>query len=134
MQTTINTAPLKAEYFPSAIELSWRHIGLRYFAYGHYLKHRFGARVQKVSLDAGFTCPNVDGTVAVGGCYREEGDGRCLTVKYAAHCAALIAPTYLFPRRFFRLFDSPRGCSVGLRVFARCEEPRPSSLPHYAGI
>jgi radical SAM protein (TIGR01212 family) len=29
----------------------------------------FGARrVQKVSLDAGFTCPNVDGTVAIGGC------------------------------------------------------------------
>jgi len=28
----------------------------------------FGQRVQKVSLDAGFTCPNVDGTVATGGC------------------------------------------------------------------
>ena len=28
----------------------------------------FGGRVQKVSLDAGFTCPNVDGTVAKGGC------------------------------------------------------------------
>jgi hypothetical protein len=25
-------------------------------------------RVQKVSVDAGFTCPNVDGTVAIGGC------------------------------------------------------------------
>ena len=27
-----------------------------------------GHRVQRVSVDAGFTCPNVDGTVAVGGC------------------------------------------------------------------
>jgi hypothetical protein len=47
---------------------SWRAAGLRFFAYGFYLRGRFGDRVQKVSLDAGFTCPNVDGTVAVGGC------------------------------------------------------------------
>ena len=32
------------------------------------LRQRFGQRVQKVSIDAGFTCPNVDGTVAIGGC------------------------------------------------------------------
>jgi hypothetical protein len=41
---------------------------MRYFAYNYYLRNRFGGRVQKVSLDAGFTCPNVDGTVATGGC------------------------------------------------------------------
>jgi radical SAM protein (TIGR01212 family) len=41
---------------------------MRYFAYSYYLRNRFGGRVQKVSLDAGFTCPNVDGTVATGGC------------------------------------------------------------------
>jgi uncharacterized protein len=33
-----------------------------------YLKERFGARVQKVTLDAGLTCPNRDGRVGVGGC------------------------------------------------------------------
>jgi radical SAM protein (TIGR01212 family) len=33
-----------------------------------YLKERFGARVQKVALDAGLTCPNRDGRVGVGGC------------------------------------------------------------------
>ena len=47
---------------------NWRDAGLRYHAYGHYLKNKFGSRVQKVSLDAKMTCPNVDGTVAVGGC------------------------------------------------------------------
>jgi uncharacterized protein len=47
---------------------TWRTAGLRYFAYNYYLRRRFGHRVQKVSLDAGMTCPNVDGTVAVGGC------------------------------------------------------------------
>jgi radical SAM protein (TIGR01212 family) len=33
-----------------------------------YLKEHFGARVQKVTLDAGLTCPNRDGRVGVGGC------------------------------------------------------------------
>lgn len=46
----------------------WRSAGLRYFTYNFYLRQRFGGRVQKVSLDGGFTCPNVDGTVAHGGC------------------------------------------------------------------
>lgn len=46
----------------------WRAAGLRYYGYNFYLRGRFGGRVQKVSIDAGFTCPNVDGTVALGGC------------------------------------------------------------------
>jgi len=33
-----------------------------------YLKGRFGERVQKITLDAGLTCPNRDGRVGVGGC------------------------------------------------------------------
>ncbi|HMP78937.1 MAG TPA: TIGR01212 family radical SAM protein, partial [Pirellulaceae bacterium] len=41
---------------------------LRYYHYGAYLRERFGCRVQRVSVDAGLTCPNVDGTVALGGC------------------------------------------------------------------
>lgn len=47
---------------------SWREAGLNYHAYRYHLQRKFGFRVQKVSLDAGFTCPNVDGTVAKGGC------------------------------------------------------------------
>ena len=39
-----------------------------YFTFGNYLKQRFGGRVQKISIDAGFTCPNIDGTKGVGGC------------------------------------------------------------------
>lgn len=33
-----------------------------------YWRERYHERIQKVSLDAGFTCPNRDGTKAVGGC------------------------------------------------------------------
>jgi uncharacterized protein len=32
------------------------------------LRERFGGRVQRVALDAGMSCPNVDGTVTTGGC------------------------------------------------------------------
>lgn len=46
----------------------WKDAGLRFFEYGFFLKGKYGFRVQKVSIDAGFTCPNVDGTVAIGGC------------------------------------------------------------------
>ncbi len=36
--------------------------------YASYLRKRFGARVQKISVDAGFTCPNRDGTLSFSGC------------------------------------------------------------------
>lgn len=40
----------------------------RYNSYNEYFKRTFGSRVQKVSVDAGFTCPNRDGTAGLGGC------------------------------------------------------------------
>lgn len=48
--------------------MAWQAAGLPYFACNFHLRQTFGRRVQKVSVDAGFTCPNVDGTVAKGGC------------------------------------------------------------------
>jgi len=51
-----------------ASQPDWQGAGLRYYPYNFFLRQKFGQRVQKVSLDAGFTCPNVDGTVAIGGC------------------------------------------------------------------
>ena len=36
--------------------------------YSDYFRRQFGARVQKISVDAGFTCPNRDGTNGTGGC------------------------------------------------------------------
>lgn len=40
----------------------------RYKDYASFMKQEFGGKVQKISIDAGFTCPNIDGTVAKGGC------------------------------------------------------------------
>ena len=42
--------------------------GRRFNSYKRFLLQKFGMRVQKLTLDAGFTCPNRDGTVGVGGC------------------------------------------------------------------
>lgn len=40
----------------------------RYHTWNYHLRQTFGSKVFKVSLDAGFDCPNRDGTVAFGGC------------------------------------------------------------------
>ncbi len=45
----------------------WGH-GRRFNDYAGYFRKHFGERVQKVSIDAGFTCPNRDGTLGTGGC------------------------------------------------------------------
>jgi radical SAM protein (TIGR01212 family) len=44
------------------------HPDIRINSYGWYLRRRFGCRVSKVNVDAGFTCPNRDGSRGHGGC------------------------------------------------------------------
>ena len=45
-----------------------RFNGRRYHVYNDWVKLEHGGRLQKVSIDAGFTCPNRDGALGVGGC------------------------------------------------------------------
>ena len=40
----------------------------RYYTFDYYMKRRFGSKCARVALDAGFTCPNLDGTCGSGGC------------------------------------------------------------------
>jgi radical SAM protein (TIGR01212 family) len=49
------------------MKFPWGH-SRRFNAYSNYFLKEFGERVQKLSIDAGFTCPNRDGTVGTGGC------------------------------------------------------------------
>lgn len=42
--------------------------GKRYNSFVGYFKRKYGERLQKIVLDAGFTCPNRDGTAGRGGC------------------------------------------------------------------
>ena len=40
----------------------------RFNSYNNYFTKQFGSRVQKISIDAGFSCPNRDGKISTGGC------------------------------------------------------------------
>ena len=40
----------------------------RFNSYSSYFQREFGGRVQKISIDAGFSCPNRDGKISTGGC------------------------------------------------------------------
>ena len=46
----------------------------RYNQFSAFLKNKFGAKVYKITIDAGFSCPNRDGTISRGGCiFCDEG-------------------------------------------------------------
>lgn len=46
----------------------------RYNQYSAFLKQKFGVKVYKITLDAGFSCPNRDGLLSTGGCiFCDEG-------------------------------------------------------------
>jgi len=47
----------------------------RYYDFKSYLINTFGHKVYKLQIDAGFTCPNRDGTIATGGCIYCNGRG-----------------------------------------------------------
>lgn len=49
----------------------------RYYTFNEHLRQEFGEKIYKVSLDAGFTCPNRDGTLGRNGCIycSERGSG-----------------------------------------------------------
>ncbi|MBI1871239.1 MAG: TIGR01212 family radical SAM protein [Chlamydiae bacterium] len=46
-----------------------------YRSFSKFLKEQFGVPVYKITLDAGFTCPNRDGKLAIGGCTYCDLDG-----------------------------------------------------------
>ncbi len=47
----------------------------RYHTYAYHLKRHFGAKCVKLPIDAGLSCPNIDGKVATGGCIYCSGRG-----------------------------------------------------------
>ena len=47
----------------------------RYHTYDYWLKSTFGGKCAKIPLDAGFSCPNLDGRCGVGGCIYCSGRG-----------------------------------------------------------
>ena len=63
---------------------------LTYNKYADSLNERFGCRVQKVSVNAGFTCPNRDGS---------KGKGGCIYCNNRSFSHLTVTPKALFRRR-----------------------------------
>ncbi len=47
----------------------------RYYTYDYYLRSTFGTKCAKIPIDAGFSCPNIDGKCSTGGCIYCSGRG-----------------------------------------------------------
>ena len=119
--------------------------GKRYRTFSSYLKETFGCRVHKVSLDAGFTCPNRDGTCGRGGCIYCSNEGFSYNTRKGVppltkqlrqgidymrqrfHAGKFIAyfqaysSTYAPPARLKKIYDTIRGFPeiVGLFISTR---------------
>jgi radical SAM protein (TIGR01212 family) len=67
----------------------------RYYTYDYYLRETFGGKCAKIPLDAGFTCPNIDGRCGYGGCIycSDRGSG-----DFAASAALPIAEQFKITR------------------------------------
>lgn len=65
---TATAATATAATLATAAATDYYPEGKRYNSFVGYYRRRYGERVQKLVLDAGFSCPNRDGTVGWGGC------------------------------------------------------------------
>ncbi|WP_227020343.1 TIGR01212 family radical SAM protein [Sinanaerobacter chloroacetimidivorans] len=108
-----------------------------YNSIGSYLKKIFGCKIIKLSLDAGFTCPNRDGTKGTGGCIfcSAEGSGdfasnipdqiallskKWPTGKYIAYFQShtnTYAPVQVLREKFYQALEYPD--VIGLAIATR---------------
>ena len=132
----------------------------RYHTYEYYLRHKFGGKCAKLPLDAGFTCPNIDGRCGYGGCVycsnRGSGDfapeaqlsiteqialqrerfarkwdvSRCIAY-FQAHTNTY-APTDLLRRRFEEALACPG--IVGLNIATRADCLPPDTVAYLAEL
>ena len=57
------------------MEFKYSDDNKRYHTLSYYNKHKFGRKILKAVIDAGFTCPNKDGVKGNGGCIFRDGSG-----------------------------------------------------------
>lgn len=122
----------------------------RYYTYDYYLRKTFGDKCAKLPLDAGFTCPNIDGKCGHGGCIycssRGSGDfagspdlsitaqlqeaaerisSKWNSGKYIAYFQAhtnTYAPLEILKIKFFEALDFPGVVGVNIATRADCLE------------
>ena len=128
----------------------------RYYDLNTYFQSIFGCRVQKITIDAGLTCPNRDGTISTGGCIfcndRGSGSGasnrglsltdqllqgknflsrRYKAKKFIAYFQSF-SNTYAPPEILKRLYDEALAVEdiVGLAIGTGLEMDRWRHCPH----
>lgn len=77
----------------------------RYHTLNYHNMHTYGCKVHKAAIDAGFTCPNIDGSIGVGGCiYCSGGSGY-----FTSECAVSVTEQFKKEReRISRKFPDAR--------------------------
>lgn len=85
----------------------------RYYPYSEYLREIFGQKVYKLSIDAGFSCPNRDGTISFDGCIFCDDSGSfaqthstTLSVEEQVKTGIEILPARLKAQKFIAYFQA----------------------------
>jgi uncharacterized protein len=98
----------------------------RIYDFNTYLRTLYGERVQKITIDAGFTCPNRDGTKAIGGCIfcnpKGSGTGQSLaglSVKEQIIMAQQSIQRRYKARKFLAYFQSFSNTYAGVETLKR---------------
>ena len=127
----------------------------RYYTYDYFLKNTFGGKVAKLPIDAGFTCPNIDGRCGHGGCIycsdkgsgdfapppevpiREQMDaskaltqGKWKTDKVLPYFQAhtnTYAPLEVLKEKYEQALDYPGVVGMNIATRADCLEPEVST-------
>jgi uncharacterized protein len=102
--------------------------GARYNSYGAFLRERFQCRVSKITVDAGFTCPNRDGTLGTGGCIYCNNDAfRPAAVPRGAPVAAQVEKAISYMSRRYRA----RKFIVYFQPYSNTYAPLETLIPLY---
>ena len=93
--------------------ITYNNTDIRYNKFSDHLKLKFGARVYKITLDAGFTCPNRDGTISTEGCIFCDESGsfsqshsNCLSIEEQVNVGADIQIKRFKAEKFMSYFQA----------------------------
>jgi len=107
----------------------WGH-SRRFNAYPDFFKKRFGGRLQKVSIDAGFTCPNRDGTVGKGGCTYCNNDA--FNPSYCTPDKSISEQIRIGIDFLRHRYRSPKGYLAYFQAFSNTYAPLDRLIPLYS--
>jgi len=106
---------------------------LPYFSIGQDLKNRFGGKIVKLSLDAGFTCPNRDGTKGFGGCNFCSPEGSGELSSNMADQLTLLSKKWPAASGYLAYFQSHTNTYAGVDILRQLYEEA-LSYPNVVGL